>query len=81
MKKIDQGTGSSTATRSNNSIPSSDENVNTTKYSIQESENNSSKVELSEEAKRQLHRYVGLDEESLNKTFSEVINNKENMLQ
>ncbi len=80
-KKIDQGTGFSTAARSNNSISSSDEDVNTTKYSIQESENNSSNTELSEESKRQLHRYVGLDEESLNKAFSEVIDNKENMLQ
>lgn len=64
----------------NNSITPQDEDVNT-KYSMQESKNNSSKTELSEEAKRQLHRYVGLDEESLNKAFSEVIENKENMLQ
>ena len=65
----------------NNSITPQNEDVNTTKYSIQESENNSSKTELSKEAKKQLHRYVGLDEESLNKAFSEVIDNKENMLQ
>ena len=57
------------------------ENSNKSSFSMEESENNSSNTELSEEAKRQLHRYVGLDEESLNKAFSEVIDNKENMLQ
>lgn len=61
----------------NNSIASSNENVNTIKYSIQESENN---TELSEEAKKQLHRYVYMDTKQLNKAFSEAVDNKENML-
>lgn len=40
-KKIDQGTGSSTVARSNNSISSSNKDVNTTtKYSIQKEEKN-----------------------------------------
>ena len=67
---------------STNSIPPSGEDVNTTiKYSMQESRNNTANVELSEEAKKQLHRYVGLDEEAINKAFSEAVNNKENMLE
>ncbi len=53
-------------------------NENTTKYSIQESENNS---ELSEEAKKQLHRYINMNTEELNKAFSDAIDNKENMLE
>lgn len=62
-----------------NSIPSSTKDVNTTtKYSIQENENN---AQLSEEAKKQLHRYIHMDKEQLNKVFSEVVENKENMLQ
>ena len=64
---------------STNSIPSSNKDVNTTtKYSIQESENN---TQLSEEAKKQLHRYIYMNKEQLNKAFSEAIENKENMLQ
>lgn len=64
---------------STNSIPSSNKDVNTTtKYSIQESENN---AQLSEEAKKQLHRYIYMNKEQLNKAFSEAIENKENMLQ
>ncbi|MGN1269336.1 MAG: hypothetical protein ACI4UU_00475 [Clostridia bacterium] len=72
----------------NNSITPQNENVNTTKYSIQESENNSgsfnlskNNTELSEEAKKQLHRYIGLDNQTLNEKITEVIENKENMLQ
>lgn len=62
----------------NNSIAPTKKNVNTTdKYSIQESENN---TKLSEEAKKQLHRYAHMDTEQLNKAFSDVIVNKENML-
>ena len=62
-----------------NSISSSNKDVNTTtKYSIQESENN---TQLSEEAKKQLHRYIYMNKEQLNKAFSEAIENKENMLQ
>lgn len=62
----------------NNSITSSNKDVNTTtKYSMQESENN---TELSEEAKKQLHRYVYMDTKQLNKAFSEAVDNKENML-
>lgn len=57
------------------------ENSKKSSFSMQESENNTSNTGLSEEAKRELHRYVGLDKKSLNKTFSEVIDNKENMLQ
>lgn len=62
-----------------NSISSSNKDVNTTtKYSIQESENN---AQLSEEAKKQLHRYVHMDKKQLNNALSETIENKENMLQ
>lgn len=61
------------------SIPSSSKDVNTsTKYSMQESENDS---QLSEKAKRELHRYVHMNKEELNKAFSDVIENKENMLE
>ena len=61
------------------SITPQNENVNTTtKYSMQESENN---AQLSEEAKKQLHRYIYMNKEQLNKAFSEAIKNKENMLQ
>jgi len=61
----------------NNSIAPLNKNVNTTKYSMQESENN---TQLSEEAKKQLHKYVYMDTEQLNKAFSEAVENKENML-
>lgn len=61
------------------SITPQNENVNTTtKYSMQESENN---AQLSEEAKKQLHRYIYMNKEQLNNAFSEAIKNKENMLQ
>lgn len=39
--KKERGTGNSTASSSNNSIANSKENVNTTKYSIQNDPNNS----------------------------------------
>lgn len=62
----------------NNSIAPTKKNVNTTnKYSMQESENN---TKLSEGAKKQLHRYAHMDTEQLNKAFSDVIVNKNNML-
>lgn len=62
----------------NNSIAPTKKNVNTTdKYSMQESEND---TKLSEGAKKQLHRYAHMDTEQLNKAFSDVIVNKENML-
>ena len=62
---------------SDKSIGNGSSNSNNVKYSIQESENNS---ELSEEAKKQLHRYVNMDKKELNKAFSDVVDNKENML-
>lgn len=61
------------------SIAPQTKDVNTTtKYSMQESENDS---QLSEKAKRELHRYVHMNKEELNKAFSDVIENKENMLE
>lgn len=62
----------------NNSIAPSNKDVNTTKYSMQESENNS---QLSERAEKELHRYTHMDKEELNKAFSDAIENKENMLE
>lgn len=63
---------------SNNSILPTNKDVNsTTKYSMQESENNS---QLSEEAKKQLHRYINMNKKELNIAFSDAIENKENML-
>ena len=63
----------------NNSISSKNNDVNTTtKYSMQESENN---TQLSERAEKELHRYVHMDKEQLNKAFSDAVENKENMLE
>lgn len=61
-----------------NSIAPIKDDVNTTKYSMQESENN---TQLSERAEKELHRYVHMDEEQLNKAFSDAVENKENMLE
>lgn len=45
---------------------------------MQESENN---IQLSEMAEKELHRYVHMNKEELNKAFSDAIENKENMLE
>lgn len=69
---------STSLTNSNNSIAPIKDDVNTTKYSMQESENN---TQLSERAEKELHRYVHMNKEELNKAFSDAVENKENMLE
>lgn len=61
-----------------NSIAPIKDDVNTSKYSMQESENNAA---LSEKAKKELHRYVYMNKEQLNEAFSDAVENKENMLE
>ena len=61
-----------------NSIAPIKDDVNTTKYSMQESENN---TQLSERAEKELHRYAHMNKEELNKAFSDAVENKENMLE
>ena len=62
-----------------NSIAPTKNDVNTnTKYSMQESGNN---TQLSKRAEKELHRYVHMDKEQLNKAFSDAVENKENMLE
>lgn len=68
---------STSLTNSNNSIAPIKDDVNTTKYSMQESENN---TQLSERAEKELHRYAHMNKEELNKAFSDAVENKENML-
>ena len=69
---------STSLTNSNNSIAPIKDDVNTTKYSMQESENN---TQLSERAEKELHRYAHVNKEELNKAFSDAVENKENMLE
>ena len=69
---------STSLTNSNNSIAPIKDDVNTTKYSMQESENN---TQLSERAEKELHRYAHMNKEELNKAFSDAVENKENMLE